>query len=194
MNSAIIILAAGASSRLGRPKQLLIYQGKTLIQHVISVAEKSKADEIILVLGSDHELISKETAIGKKTSAIVNDKWKGGMASTITIGLNFLRQNFNADFAIIAVCDQPFIDTALLNELMDKHVETSKPIVACRYENTLGTPVLFHKNLFGQLLTLSGDEGAKKLIMQHVNDVETIPFPLGGIDIDTNEQYTALMQ
>ena len=194
MNSAIIILAAGSSSRLGKPKQLLSYHGKSLINHVISVAENSIADEIIVVLGSHYELIIKEIPANKKLRVIINAEWEEGIASSIRAGLKLLQQGSEVDAAIFTVCDQPFITTSLLNNLIEMYQQSKMPIVASSYENTIGTPVLFDKNLFEELLLLKGDSGAKKMIVNHKDKVATIPFPKGNIDIDTNDEYEDLMK
>lgn len=87
------------------------------------------------------------------------------------------------------VCDQPYVTSALLNNLMIVHQKTRKHIVACSYENTFGTPVFFHKTLFPELLQLKGDVGARGLIRQHPDEVGTVLFPEGKIDIDTNADY-----
>jgi molybdenum cofactor cytidylyltransferase len=193
LNSAIILLAAGSSSRLGKPKQLLRFHGKSLIRHIISIARQSEADEIIVVLGANHELILQEIS-DLNIRVVINHHWQEGIASSIRAGLEFLQQlSPSAESAIFAVCDQPFVSTELLNGIMATQRETKKLIVSSAYENTMGTPVLFHKDLFQELLALKGDSGAKKIILQHKSEVATIPFASGNIDIDTNDEYEALM-
>ena len=90
---------------------------------------------------------------------------------------------------IIMVCDQPFVTSHLLNELIIAHQKTGKPIVASGYENTFGPPVFFHHSLFNELLQLKGDIGARGIIKQHTNEVEVVPFPDGTYDIDTEADY-----
>jgi len=191
-NCGIIILAAGSSSRLGNPKQLLAYKGKTLLQHSIDVALETNIKSIIVVLGSNIELIEKET----ETSGVYvvkNEDWASGMASSIACGLNILKIHApKTDGVILMVCDQPYVSTALLNNLMLKQNETGSTVVASSYENTLGTPALFHKYLFTELSSLQGDKGAKIIFRKYGNSCESIPFALGGIDIDTHENYRNL--
>jgi len=194
LNSAIIILAAGSSSRLGKPKQLLEYRGKTLIQHAITSSENANIDKVIVVLGANHDLISKDIRVGERIKYVVNYAWHEGMSSSIKLGLTFLQKIFRPDCVILAVCDQPFINSSLLNDLIQTHIDSKKPIIACSYENTIGTPVLFDKTFFPVLIKLQGDHGAKKIIMQHPGEFVTIPFPPGDIDIDTKEQYDALIK
>ena len=193
LKTSVIILAAGASSRLGRPKQLLTYKGRSLLWHAIHEACISRADEVLVILGANHDLMVNEIPHDKKIKFILNDHWKEGMASSIKAGIEFIQQISMPDCLILAVCDQPFLDSALFNGLIDKHVKTNKPIVACQYEQTLGTPVLFSKQYFGHLISLKGEQGAKSILRQHENEVATITFPFGHIDIDTNEQYKALL-
>ena len=192
-NCAIIVLAAGASGRFGRPKQLLKYRGKSLLRYVLDIAKNVNAHPLIVVLGANSHLTSNEITGDKDIYKIINDNWSEGISSSIRSGLNALHQIApSSDAAIFMVCDQPFITSSLLNNLIRVQKETGKPIVASGYENTIGTPVLFHKTLFPELLALKGDAGAKKIIKQHAGSFVTISFPKGNIDIDTKEDYEAL--
>jgi len=195
LNYSIIILAAGSSTRFGKPKQLLNYKGRKLIQHIISIASESVANKTIVVLGAHHELISPQIEMNEKVHVFINEEWNEGIASSIRAGLKKLQIiNPASDGAILSVCDQPFITTQLLNDLIAEKNQSQKNIVACEYENTMGIPVLFDKTLFPDLMELKGDTGAKKIIMQHKSVTATISFPLGNIDIDTSEEYQALMK
>ncbi len=116
------------------------------------------------------------------------------MASGIVAGISkLLILNYRAEDVIIAVCDQPFVSAKLFQQLSKKKAETGKSIVACAYEDTIGTPVLFGSSFFEALLQLSGQEGAKKLLKFYEADVATIPFPQGSTDIDTTEDYENLL-
>ncbi|HTD39640.1 MAG TPA: nucleotidyltransferase family protein [Mucilaginibacter sp.] len=191
-NCSVIILAAGQSSRLGKPKQLLRYQNKTLLQHVIDTAKRSLAQSVIVVLGCGIDAILNVT---DTTGLYVakNEDWQSGMASTIRCGITALQnEDPTADAAILMVCDQPFVTAGLLNSLIEKQNETSRPIVASKYNDTLGTPALFHERFFPQLTDLKGDTGAKKIMMQNADLLASVPFLNGGIDIDTLDDYEAL--
>jgi molybdenum cofactor cytidylyltransferase len=191
-NCALVILAAGQSSRLGRPKQLLTYHNKTLLQRAIDTAKQSAVQSIILVLGSNADIILRATDISE-THVVKNDDWQSGMASTIRCGIEGLKTIDAAiDAVILMVCDQPFVTPDLLNDLIKKQRETSKPIVASEYVENIGTPALFHERFFAELMALKGDAGAKKIMLQYSDLVETISFPDGGIDIDTIDDYKAL--
>lgn len=189
---AIIILAAGSSRRLGRPKQLLSYNGTSLLSHVIDQANLSGADPVIVVLGAGANELLKEID-DKKIHSIVNPYWEQGIASSIRAGVTTLQVIAPAIQAVtIAVCDQPFLSATLLQQLQAKFLETKSPIVASSYGTTIGTPVLFDRSCFTDLLRLHGDKGARQLILSRPGDVVTVEFPKGSIDIDTPEDYASL--
>jgi len=188
-NIGIVILAAGSSSRLGKPKQLLQYDGKNLLQNVIDASINSYANSIVVVLGSNAEMILKEIH-RSKANIIINTEWKEGMASSVRNGLNeLLFISPSTDAVVFMVCDQPHISSALVNELITKQRETGKPIVTCNYGETIGPPALFHKSLFAELMHLKGDAGARKIIQQYKDDTAMVLFLLGKIDIDTPGDY-----
>ena len=188
----IVILAAGASTRLGEPKQLLEYDHKNLLQRTIDAAVSSTANTVVIVLGANADQISKE--IDKsKTNVIINTEWEEGMASSIRNGLNeLLFISPLTDAVILMVCDQPHISSQIINDLINKQKESGKTIVTCNYGEAFGPPALFHKSLFHELMHLKGDVGARKIIQHHNEDVTTVLFANGKIDIDTKEDYDAL--
>ncbi len=190
--TGIIILAAGSSSRLGKPKQLLFYQNKSLIEHITVEAVKADLYPIVIVTGANAEQVS--LALNKKDEEIVyNEHWQQGMASSIVAGISkMLLLDDNVEAALIAVCDQPFVTAELLQALINKKAETGKGIVACTYADTAGTPVLFDRKYFIDLQQLKGEEGAKKLLKLYEADLVTVSFPQGSIDIDTEADYKAL--
>jgi molybdenum cofactor cytidylyltransferase len=186
--TAAIILAAGESSRLGQPKQNLIFNGKTLLELAVESGRKSECEKIIVVLGANSNEI--KPLIG--ASILYNEGWREGMASSIRTAMLEINNDPSVDKVIMMLCDQPFVSAALLNSLIHKQNETAKTIIASAYNGTNGVPVLFDRSLFSELLLLQGHEGAKKLLKNHVDDIATIPFEQGGIDIDTSEDYERL--
>ena len=115
------------------------------------------------------------------------------MASSVRIGLNeLLFISALTDGAILMVCDQPYISSELINDLINTQKQTGKAIVCCSYGEAIGPPALFHRSLFNELMHLKGDVGARKIIQQHADNVATILFTKGKIDIDTKEEYDAL--
>jgi molybdenum cofactor cytidylyltransferase len=147
-NIAIIILAAGASTRMGRPKQLLPYQGSSLLRHTIENAVASVCKPIVVVLGANAENIRSQ--ISESDIKIVeNPDWHLGMSSSIRRGISSIITDYqNIDAVVITVCDQPFISADIINNLVSKYYNTKKPIIACEYANTLGVPVLFNQSFF----------------------------------------------
>jgi molybdenum cofactor cytidylyltransferase len=191
IRTGVIILAAGSSSRLGQPKQLLEFKGKTLLEIAVEAAQNSLADSSVIVLGANADLIV-EKILHTKVDRVVNENWENGMASSMQKGLKYLMQNSDNDQIILMLSDQPFVDSKILNLLIENKLNTNSEIIACRYKETFGVPVLFTKKYFPELLSLTGNEGAKKLVMAHQDDLYAIDFPKGAIDIDTLEDYLKL--
>ncbi|MBS0026972.1 nucleotidyltransferase family protein [Chitinophaga sp. 22321] len=187
--TGIIILAAGASKRLGTPKQQLPFQNKSLLQNVVHTAAQAGTMPIVVVLGAFATQIKQEL-IAEKVYTVVNPHWPTGMGGSIQTGLQHLLQlSPQVQNALLLLCDQPFITTPLLKEMYALKASSRKAIVACAYGDTIGTPALFDKALFPRLLALNGQEGAKKILQQHPEQVATVSFPQGAIDIDTNGDY-----
>ena len=192
MKTGIILLAAGSSSRLGRAKQLIEFQGKTLIQKAIDEANKSQADCLVVVLGANAYLIQTGFDI-TSTPFIVNSDWQQGMSSSMQAGLRFLMEKEEIDQVLLMLCDQPFVDASLLNQLINAKETSGKGIVAAAYSNTLGVPALFDRRYFEELLQLTGSEGAKKVIFNHQAEVHALDFPLGAVDLDTEEDVSQFL-
>jgi len=179
---------------LGKPKQLLLYKGKRLLQHVTQVALGSIANPVVIVTGANAELVKKELTNTKGILA-ENKEWAEGMGSSVRCGLNTLLQaDPSTDAVILMVCDQPYVNPKLLNDLLATQQETGEPIVTSQYVNISGPPALFHKIIFPELLALRGDAGARKIVERHANEIATVLFPKGNIDIDTAADYEALAQ
>jgi len=193
MDTTIIILAAGNSSRMGTPKQLLDYKGKTLLQTVIDEALTANNTPLTVVLGANaEEILAKHQ--NNQVNFVINKDWESGMASGIVAGLSsVIEKNDKTQSIIIAVADQVFIKMSTFNNLIEKHHKTGKNMIASGYAGTIGTPVLFGKVYFDALLSLKGTEGAKKLLKQYPQDVETVVFEGGETDIDTETDYNNLI-
>ena len=188
--TGIIILAAGSSSRLGKPKQNLVFEGQTLLQRAVNIALSSACRPVIVVLGANVETIG-PTIKDKPVQIVFNEDWSEGMASSIAAGMKQLQQMKTVpDSVILMLCDQPFVSDTILNQLIQLRSENT--IVACVYNETTGVPALFDKSYFDELLLLSGPEGAKKLLLKHKEAVKVVPFDLGGIDIDTTGDFENL--
>ena len=191
MTTGIIILAAGESTRLGYPKQIAKYKDKTLLQLAIDAANGCKADKRVVVLGANRDEI-KKTFSGASIPNIPNPHFEKGMSTSIKIGLEYMLRFDQPDQVIIMLCDQPFVDAKLLNKLIAAQEKEGKGIVACAYSKTVGVPILFGKAYFKKLMELTGDEGAKQIALAHEEDLATIAFPKGKVDIDTEEDLKDL--
>jgi molybdenum cofactor cytidylyltransferase len=188
------LLAAGGSSRLGKPKQLLLYNGKTLLQYGIESAIDTGTKPIIVVLGANADQLIRDIN-DKEVQVVVNKIWYEGMASSIRCGLQKLLEITPAVEAVIfMVCDQPFVTANLLENLVAKYKDARKPVIASSYKNGIGTPALFDKTIFAALLALKGDTGAKRIMKENPDWVDIVNFPLGNIDIDTDFDYDALLR
>lgn len=191
MKTGLILLAAGSSSRLGRPKQLIEFQGKKLIQKAIDEAQKSKADTLVVVLGWNPELV-KSGFDSEKILHVINENWQEGMATSMQAGLRFLLEKEQPDQVILMLVDQPFVDASILNQLISLKGKSGKGIVACSYSDTLGVPAIFDQIYFKEMLELKVSEGAKKVILRNKADVFELDFPQGEVDLDTEEDLDRL--
>ena len=191
MNTAAIVLAAGGSSRLGRAKQLVEVDGISLLRHAVDAATASQADVTFVFLGSDAERVRHEL-IGMDISIVLNSGWREGIASSIRAGVNVLPET--AEGVLLMLCDQPRVSTGLLDAILIRHRTDPAAIVASRYAGTIGVPAFFPRFYFPELLSLSGDRGAKKIIEAHRAVTVTVPFPGGTIDIDTPDDLERIYE
>ncbi len=188
-----VLLAAGASIRLGQPKQLLNFRGKSLLENVISALDQSETSCLVVVLGGNEALIKDKLNLGQVV-IISNPEWQKGMSGSLKSGLTYLKGAYDLDAVLLLLADQPYVDHSLLNQLIGSFKEGNKGIIACSYNNTLGVPCIFSKKYFPMLLALSEQEGAKKIILAHREDTAIVDFPLGAVDIDTWEDYESLLK
>jgi molybdenum cofactor cytidylyltransferase len=188
----IILLAAGGSVRMGRPKLLLGWRGRPLLRHAAESAFASGPAAVIIVLGPGAAEAG-ATVADLPVRVVVNDRWQSGMGSSLKLGLSALlatRPGISA--AIIMLADQPMVGPAAVAELVAAHRQTGKPIIASSYDDTLGPPALFAASRFPELALIGDDAGAKRLLMQWPDDVAAVPLTAGAVDIDTPDDYRAL--
>lgn len=188
--TGIIILAAGASTRMGEAKQNLSFKGLTLLQTAVKTALSTKANVVGVVLGANADAIS-PTISDQPVLVFKNVNWAEGMGTSISFGLNeLLKLKPALSSVLFMLTDQPLVDYGFINKLIDQADEGK--IIASSYNDTLGPPVLFDRQFFNDLLAMTGNEGAKKIIQKNQKAVTEIPFPLGAFDIDTPEDYARL--
>jgi molybdenum cofactor cytidylyltransferase len=182
-----LLLAAGGSSRMGQPKQLFVYQGKTLLRRAVETLLDTTCSTIIVVLGAEYERTKNEID-DLPVGIIRNENWQTGMGSSIKTGLEHLLQT-DPDVlgVIIMLCDQPDITASEIDLLANRFCETGCEIVAAQYSDTVGVPALFGKRFFTELLNLEGDKGAKNLIRSQSANLSIVQIPEAAFDIDTPE-------
>lgn len=191
----ILILAAGASRRMGTPKQLLLLHNQTLLERAINTATQLDPTEIMAVLGANERLIRQSLKTPSNISIAVNKSWDLGMGTTLQLGTQrLLEKNAALAAILVMVCDQPFLTVSVLTQLIHTFEQSKNSIVAAKYDNeAIGVPALFPKFVFPKLLELKGDIGARKILKQYQSNLKTIDFPKGSFDIDTPERYQALL-
>ena len=161
---------------------------------MVSTVERAGLKSLIVVLGANAASLFTEVN-SKYSYAVNNTKWQEGIASSIRCGIN-AQQNRNpaCDGVLILVCDQPHITVDLINQLITVQKKSGKPIAASAYENTVGTPAIFHRSFFAELTSLKGDKGAGKILKQVPDSIATVDFPMGSFDIDTQQDYDSWMK
>ena len=181
---AIIVLAAGNSSRLGRPKQLLPFGHSTLLYHAANTALASALGPVVVVLGAAEEKC-RDALSGLPVTIITNPSWEEGMGNSIATGMQAINETSHRA-AIIMLCDQPAITPKILRSLDEHQRATDKSIIASEYGGTLGPPALFTAEYFLQLRSLLGQQGAKSLF-RDASALSSLSCPEGEFDIDTED-------
>ena len=187
-----VILAAGPSTRMGTPKQLLEFDGKTLLRRAALVALEASCRPVIVVTGAN-AAASRESLRELDVREIENQQWQSGISSSVRAGIEELvTVSPEAKAAVMMLCDQPLVTPEIILGLISTHRETNCSIVASRYANSYGVPALFNHTHFAELRELKGDQGAKAIITRHLHQAHLLPFPDGDIDIDTPDDFERL--
>jgi molybdenum cofactor cytidylyltransferase len=194
---SIIILAAGSSTRMGQPKQLLLYEGETLLSRAVRAALETPYRPVVVVLGSQAEALQKGLS-ATEARIVFNQEWAEGMSSSIRCGLRALETagSETTEAAILMLCDQPFVKSGTIVRLVEIYLAQRPLFVASEYETkdgkTRGVPALFSRALFAELMELRGAAGAKLIITRHEAAGSIIAVPEAAFDIDTPGDYLAL--
>ncbi len=190
---AHLILAAGSSSRMGSPKQLLPWKNTTLIGYAMQQSIALEELDTYVILGANYDLIKKEINDGLVT-IIKNSNWQSGMGSSISVGVRTIQQSSYAyDALLISLIDQPLIEVNYLQLLITEYKKSTCDLAASDLGDRVGVPAIFSSSLFEELITLNEDYGARHIITKHKNSSIIISAKEKGIDIDTKEEYKALM-
>jgi len=191
VKAAVVVLAAGGSTRLGRPKQLLPYRGTTLLAHAAGTALAARIGPVLVVLGADADQMPGALA-GLDVHTVVNAAWRSGMAASVCTGLAAVEQRWPGTLAVVlATCDQPLIQPKTLRALA-VHVTGGATIAACGYGGAVGVPAAFARTRFGELLALRGEEGARRILLTHATEIAVVDCPEAAVDVDTEADARGL--
>ena len=191
MRIAIVILAAGASSRMGYPKQLLKLGDSSLIRHAISVSQSTSAAGVYVVLGANYEVLVTEIA-NENVTVIPNVNWQKGLGASIATAAQYMLgcNGHDIDGILYVLADQPLVTSAYLNKMITHFIGVNRAIIASQYrDGKFGVPVLFHRDFLEELSVLHGDEGAKHLLNRYKCGLHTITPDFDNIDVDTPADF-----
>ncbi|HEY1808487.1 MAG TPA: nucleotidyltransferase family protein [Acidobacteriaceae bacterium] len=182
--SAAVVLAAGASTRLGQAKQLVVVGGESLLRRTVRLALEADCAPVIAVLGHEAERMRGELT-GLGAEAVMNPEWREGMGASVRCGVSALQSGESGPGNILLlVCDQPRLTAEHLRELLARHGTGHLPITASQYAGRLGVPAVFAEQLAAELLQCRGDQGAREVIRRDRARVQAVSWPEGGMDID----------
>jgi molybdenum cofactor cytidylyltransferase len=186
-----LVLAAGGSTRMGTPKQLLVYEGKSLVRRATEAA-LGVGGPVVVVVGASADAVSSELA-GLAVRIVPNERWQAGMGGSIRCGLEALDVE-RPDLAavVITLCDQPLVGLESLARLVRTFESTGAPLVASSYGAAVGVPALFARELFGELRALDGATGARSVVERHRRRTALVDCPEGATDLDTPDAYERL--
>lgn len=193
MPVAAIIVAAGSSSRLGQPKQLILIDGEPLLQRAIRCAQEAGASPVFVVLGAHREHIKSVIKFGD-AAIVLNEDWEEGLASSIRVGVEAAEGDASgASGLLLMTCDQPRVTVEHLRGMIEKFERQSEPIlIASIYAGVRGIPVIFPREAKSSLLALRGDTGGRALLQQPPWPVILLPLEGGEVDIDRPEDLAGI--
>jgi molybdenum cofactor cytidylyltransferase len=187
-----IVLAAGASARMGRPKQLLEWQGRPLVRVAAETALAGGLDPVLVVVGAARAAATAALA-GLPALVVDNPDYASGQSSSLRVSVTALGEQ--AEAAVVLLGDQPFVTAEIVARIVEEWRASAAPIVAPVYAGQRGNPVLFARSIFPELLAIQGDQGARAVLAAHSSHVRLVPFdnPLPLADLDTPEDYQRLL-
>jgi molybdenum cofactor cytidylyltransferase len=189
----LVLLAAGGSTRLGHSKQLLRWNGRSLLRRAAETALASGCHPVVVVLGAGADAHRAELE-GLPVRDVENTRWREGMGGSLRLGMEALREEPSLEAVVLMVCDQPAVDAEHLRALMRARQEQGRPVVASGYGGTVGVPALFDRSLFAELEALPASAGARPLLTKEPGRVAVVPLPGGELDVDTPEDVERLLR
>ncbi len=190
-NIAVLILAAGRSSRMETPKQLLPWRKTTLLGHAIETTLELDIDQVFVVLGANSELIIPKIE-SYSIQMIKNTNWQNGLGTSIACGIKYIQKLKYVNGVLIVLADQPLIDDEHLKELINAFKSGNSIVTTSYRSNKEGVPAIFDRSYFNDLTKLTNDFGAKTVIKNNTT------FSVDGsnkiVDLDTKEEYKNLVK
>lgn len=184
---AAVVLAAGQSHRMGRPKLLLRWRGTSLVRRAAEAAAGA-CRRVVVVVGPDGDPLRAELA-GLPVEVVLNPEPARGIASSLRCALAAVG---DAPAVLVVLADQPAVDAGHLRRLVELHRNTGAPVVAAAYGDTFGAPAVFARELFAELFALEGDVGAKSVVQRHRHEAVLVPVPEAAVDVDTPQDWDRL--
>jgi molybdenum cofactor cytidylyltransferase len=188
-----VVLAAGASRRLGRPKQLVRYRSRALMLHAVDACAVAAPGRVIVVLGARSARLQK--ALERRRPGIPsvrNPRWRTGLASSLRAGLVALPARAKA--ALFLLADQPAVDASALERLISAWRRAPLRPAAARYDGRLGVPAILPRRHWPELRRMHGDVGARVLLRRLGDDIAAVDLPEAAVDIDTEHDLTRLLR
>ena len=186
-----VVLAAGGSSRLGTPKQLLVHEGEPLVRRAARAALEAGADPVVVVLGAESERVRTALDGLAGIALVLNERWSDGLASSLTAGVRALLAMAQVDAVLLTLADQPLVGApelaSLISRLTDAH-----GVVAAEYAGIVGVPAVVARAHVDALLGLSGDRGAGAWLRSLGDGVARVPMPAAAMDVDTEADAARL--
>ena len=193
MRFGVVVLAAGRSTRMGAPKLLLPWRGRSLLRRAVEAGVESGAADVVVVLGSEAERLAAEVPPGR-ARVIHNPDFAHGQSTSLRRGLAALAEDLAG--AVCYPADQPFVTAAVIRQLVSAHQQTGRPIVVAEASGVRGAPVFFARSVFPLVMRIEGDQGARSLIQAHPELVVVERFDDADLmlDVDTPEDYQRLLR
>lgn len=185
-----VVLAAGESSRMGRPKALLPIDGETFIERIVGAFRESGLERILVVLGFDAQEMRRRIE-RLPVEILVNENYREGQLSSLKAAVRRAQEDQNCQAILVHLVDHPYLSPAVVRRMLDGYAASKSPLVVPKYQGKRGHPVLFDRSLFGELLAAPPDQGAKAVVNAHRGEaLEVDAGDIGvTIDIDTPDDY-----
>ncbi len=189
---AAVVLAAGLSRRMGRPKPLVSFQGKPLLRHTLDRVLAAGVDPVVAVLGSRYEETRKVVPDG--VEIVFNPDFEAGMSTSLKAGIRAVESRCQA--ALVVLGDQPLVSPSLIGEIISLYRASRRPIVQPVYAGQPGNPVLFDRALFDEIMEIEGDMGARDVVRRHGEEVARLVVAdvEMAYDVDTPEDLARLVR